>query len=182
MIIIFECKNFFQRNETKMSEIKQEDYQIDHKRRHYPFTIVWTPVPILSWIFPHVGHLGIGKSDGHVKDFGRPYKVLTDSNQFGRPLKYWILDPSKAKDGIKGWDDAIEEASFAFCKRMHLDFYQNLATIDFDSNWYYYLGGLFQDGFLSKCFEFKLKINFVIKLLWKVECFVYNTLAVKKIN
>lgn len=111
-------RNSFQRNETKMSEIKQEDYQIDHKRRHYPFTIVWTPVPILSWIFPHVGHLGIGKSDGHVKDFGRPYKVLTDSNQFGRPLKYWILDPSKAKDGIKGWDDAIEEASFAFCKRM----------------------------------------------------------------
>ncbi|XP_027206002.2 transmembrane protein 222-like [Dermatophagoides pteronyssinus] len=112
-------------NNNGTDVVNLDDYKIDHKRRYYPFTIVWTPVPILSWLFPHMGHLGIGKSDGHVRDFGRPYKILVDSLQFGRPLKYWILDPRLAKGGIKGWDDGIDEAGNLFCKRMNYLFVSN---------------------------------------------------------
>lgn len=118
-------------NQQNYDELNGQKYKIDHQRRHYPFTIVWTPVPILSWLFPHVGHLGIGKSDGSVKDFGRPYKVLTNSNQFGRPLKYWILDPKLAKGGIEGWDQAIEDASIPFCKRMVCVYLKLLIKINF---------------------------------------------------
>lgn len=113
---------------NESSNMDLSKYKIDHKKRYYPFTIVWTPVPLISWLWPRAGHLGIGKSDGHVKDFAISYKVTTDSNLLGRPLKYWILDPSKAKGGIEGWDKAIEETTPLFCKKKNLVLVSNCHT------------------------------------------------------
>ena len=33
--------------------------QIDVKYQRYPYCIVWTPIPLISWIFPMIGHVGI---------------------------------------------------------------------------------------------------------------------------
>jgi hypothetical protein len=33
--------------------------QIDIKQNIYPYCIVWTPLPVLSWFFPFIGHTGI---------------------------------------------------------------------------------------------------------------------------
>lgn len=40
-----------------------------------PCSIVWTPIPVLSWILPFVGHMGITNSAGVIRDFGGPFIV-----------------------------------------------------------------------------------------------------------
>ena len=37
--------------------------------------IVWTPLPLLSWLFPFIGHVGIATSDGMIHDFSGPYTI-----------------------------------------------------------------------------------------------------------
>ncbi len=32
---------------------------IDIKRNRYPYSIVWTPLPCISWFLPFIGHTGI---------------------------------------------------------------------------------------------------------------------------
>ncbi|KAG9339190.1 hypothetical protein JZ751_024048 [Albula glossodonta] len=41
----------------------------------YPYCIVWTPIPVLSWILPFVGHMGICTTAGVIRDFAGPYFV-----------------------------------------------------------------------------------------------------------
>ena len=44
-------------------------------RDRYPYCIVWTPIPMLTWIFPFIGHMGIAYSSGVIRDFAGPYYV-----------------------------------------------------------------------------------------------------------
>lgn len=44
---------------------------VDTKRERYPFCIVWTPIPCLTWIAPFVGHMGVADSRGVIYDFGK---------------------------------------------------------------------------------------------------------------
>ena len=55
--------------------------------------LVFAPIPILSYFFPFIGHLGITRSDGTILDFAGPYMVNVDSMLFGPPTKYVSLDP-----------------------------------------------------------------------------------------
>ncbi len=32
---------------------------IDIEQNRYPYCIIWTPIPVLSWFFPFIGHTGI---------------------------------------------------------------------------------------------------------------------------
>lgn len=32
--------------------------EIDFGRDRFPFCLVWTPIPVLTWFFPFIGHLG----------------------------------------------------------------------------------------------------------------------------
>ncbi|KAF7495078.1 Transmembrane protein [Sarcoptes scabiei] len=82
-----------------------EKHQIDPRNRRYPFCLVWTPIPFISWFFPFIGHLGIAKSNGIVHDFSRPYRV--------------------AYGGSQGWDRAIDDATKEFSNRMHYFFWSN---------------------------------------------------------
>lgn len=95
------------------------DGKIDKERQRYPYCIVWTPIPCLSWLFPFIGHMGICMSSGVVRDFAGPYYVSEDNMAFGKPTRYWQLDPSLAEGGAAGWDSAITEASEIYSRRMH---------------------------------------------------------------
>ncbi|KRX01224.1 hypothetical protein PPERSA_05810 [Pseudocohnilembus persalinus] len=79
------------------------EIQIDQDK--FPFCIVWTPIPCLSWLFPIIGHTGICGSDGIQHDFVGPYYVAVGENPFGRPLKYIKLDKSQMK--IQNYDFII---------------------------------------------------------------------------
>ncbi|XP_018575658.1 transmembrane protein 222 [Anoplophora glabripennis] len=98
---------------------------IDKSRDKYPCCIVWTPIPLLTWLFPVIGHMGIALSSGIIRDFAGPYYVSEDNMAFGRPTKYWQLHPSLAHGGISGWDAAVTEASDIYKGRMHNLFCDN---------------------------------------------------------
>ncbi|KAJ9593290.1 hypothetical protein L9F63_015165, partial [Diploptera punctata] len=95
------------------------DLPVDSKKHRFPYCIVWTPIPLLTWIFPFIGHMGIALSSGVIRDFAGPYYVSEDDMAFGWPTKYWQLRPHLARGGQNGFDRAITEASEEYKTRMH---------------------------------------------------------------
>ncbi|XP_045913951.1 transmembrane protein 222 isoform X2 [Micropterus dolomieu] len=94
--------------------------KINPATSRYPYCIVWTPIPVLSWLFPFIGHMGICTSTGVIRDFAGPYFVSEDNMAFGRPTKYWMLDVSKVyASGSNAWDTAVHDASEEYKHRMH---------------------------------------------------------------
>ena len=68
---------------------------IDNIKQRYPYSIVWTPIPCISWLIPSIGHAGICNSDGVIHDFAGPYFVSVDEMAFGNPTKYVTLELSQ---------------------------------------------------------------------------------------
>jgi hypothetical protein len=58
---------------------KNDEFKIqivrEPKREYYPLCIVWSPIPLLSWLFPFIGHAGIVTSEGIIHDFAGSYTV-----------------------------------------------------------------------------------------------------------
>ncbi|CAF1409007.1 unnamed protein product [Adineta ricciae] len=104
---------------------------IDRDRDRYPHCIVWTPIPILTWIFPFIGHMGIARTDGIIRDFAGPYYVSEDEMAFGRPTRYLQLDLSRIPSSSNSnnvqtiWDRSVEQASDEYKKRWHNLFCDN---------------------------------------------------------
>lgn len=100
-------------------------YRVDVERSRFPFAIVWTPLPIISWLLPFIGHMGICDSRGVVYDFAGPYYIGIDSMAFSSPTRYLVLDPSRARSGDAAqspqqlWDAGIDTGSEAYSRRMH---------------------------------------------------------------
>jgi hypothetical protein len=95
------------------------DMEIQPKHHRYPFCIVWTPLPIISWFFPFIGHMGIATSKGVIRDFAGSYYVSEDDMAFGLPTMYWQLSPDKVPGGIEAFDRAIKEASDEYRTHTH---------------------------------------------------------------
>ncbi|XP_061807628.2 transmembrane protein 222a [Nerophis lumbriciformis] len=95
-------------------------FKNDRKNCRYPYCVVWTPIPILSWVLPFIGHMGICTSSGVIRDFAGSYFVSEDSMGFGRPTKYWKLDVDKVCDNSAiTWDKAVHDASEEYKCRPH---------------------------------------------------------------
>ncbi|XP_042741558.1 transmembrane protein 222 isoform X2 [Lagopus leucura] len=72
------------------------------------------------WLFPIIGHMGICTSTGVIRDFAGPYFVSEDNMAFGKPVKYWKLDPGKVySSSPNAWDTAVHDASEEYKHRMH---------------------------------------------------------------
>uniref|UniRef100_A0A6I8N969 Transmembrane protein 222 n=1 Tax=Ornithorhynchus anatinus TaxID=9258 RepID=A0A6I8N969_ORNAN len=72
------------------------------------------------WFFPIIGHMGICTSTGIIRDFAGPYFVSEDNMAFGKPAKYWKLDPNKVYvSGPSAWDTAVHDASEEYKHHMH---------------------------------------------------------------
>ncbi|KAK6021770.1 leucine Rich repeat-containing domain protein, partial [Ostertagia ostertagi] len=93
--------------------------KIDIARHRFPFCIVWTPLPVLTWIFPLIGHLGIATSKGIIRDFSGSYCVTEDDMGFDWPTMYWQLSADAVEGGAEAYDRAIREASDEYKGRMH---------------------------------------------------------------
>lgn len=83
----------------------------------YPYSIVWTPLPLITWLFPIIGHTGIADSEGVIHDFGGSYYIAIDNFTFGHPTKVLKLDPSKAQS--RDWNDAIQASADRFKRQQH---------------------------------------------------------------
>lgn len=99
------------------SSVESRTPTINFNTDKYPYCIVWTPIPVLTWFFPFIGHMGICLSNGVIRDFAGPYFISEDNMAFGRPTRYLILDPHKARGGT--WDESISKASVVYGTRMH---------------------------------------------------------------
>nr|GMC59868.1 protein RTE1-HOMOLOG [Ipomoea batatas] len=66
----------------------EESVEIDPRRARFPCCIVWTPLPVLSWFIPIIGHIGICREDGVILDFAGPNFVCVDNFAFGAPARY----------------------------------------------------------------------------------------------
>merc|ERR1712002_582524 len=103
------------------------DDEIDNQKLRYPHSIVWTPIPCLTWLFPFIGHMGICTSNGVIRDFAGPYYVSEDCMAFGNPVKYWqlSLDKIPANNKRELWDRGVHDASEEYKGRMHNLFCDN---------------------------------------------------------
>ncbi|KAI3722842.1 hypothetical protein L2E82_33965 [Cichorium intybus] len=69
--------------------------QIDPVRARFPYCIVWTPLPVISWLLPFVGHVGICREDGVILDFAGPNFVCVDNFAFGAVSRYIQINKEK---------------------------------------------------------------------------------------
>lgn len=107
-----------------MHGVLERRAEVDVARSRFPFAIVWTPIPCLTWMLPFVGHMGIADSQGVIYDFSGPYTIGVDDMAFGKPTRYLELDPDKVHsvefgDGPEGWDRCVAQGSQDYSKRMH---------------------------------------------------------------
>lgn len=98
---------------------------ISAEAQRFPFCIVWTPIPVLTWIFPMIGHMGICTSAGVIRDFAGAYFVSEDNMAFGKPTRYLQLHPKYVEGGTDAWDEAVSKASVLYGTRIHNIFCDN---------------------------------------------------------
>lgn len=80
--------------------------EVDVAENRYPYCIVWSPLPLITWLIPFIGHLGIADSRGVIYDFAGPYTIGEEHMAFGKPTRYLQLNPNKTR-GNK-WDEVLE--------------------------------------------------------------------------
>ncbi|EED87836.1 THAPSDRAFT_38651 [Thalassiosira pseudonana CCMP1335] len=90
------------------------------------YTILWSPLPPITWILPFIGHMGIATSRGVACDFQGPYSVGDRGRMaFGKPTRALQIDISSLRGGAEQWDKAVVEANNEYRTRMHNIFCDN---------------------------------------------------------
>ncbi|KAK7367344.1 hypothetical protein VNO80_09355 [Phaseolus coccineus] len=113
--------------------------QIDPKRARFPYSVVWSPLPVISWFIPCIGHIGICREDGVILDFAGPNFVCVDHFAFGAATRYFQVPKEKCciplsqsayngvehnTDGenrgdLRTWDDALRKSTQEFQHRSY---------------------------------------------------------------
>ena len=96
---------------------------IDIKSSLFPYCIVWTPIPLLTYLIPCIGHTGIGNSSGIIHDFAASFFVSVDNFAFGKPTKYIQLELTEQEKNE--WDNAILKGDKKYNKEEHKIFTNN---------------------------------------------------------
>lgn len=63
-----------------MDEEAMNQTEIDFTLHRYPFCLIWTPIPLITYLLPFVGHMGIATSNGIIRDFAGEFKALLDED------------------------------------------------------------------------------------------------------
>ncbi|KAL9642273.1 hypothetical protein ABK040_007272 [Willaertia magna] len=114
-------------NNNENNEEEETVLPIDFIHDRFPYCIVWTPIPLITWLLPFVGHMGIATSEGIIHDFAGPYYISVDNFSFGRPTKYLSLQslfPDKQFTS-KELDEAIKNSKKCYRKLMYNFFCNN---------------------------------------------------------
>ena len=115
-----------------MSSILANDDSVDDNRNQHLISacndprnsccVVWTQIPMLTWIIPIFGHVGICDSHGCVRDFQGAYYVGKGNMLFGDPAQRWILpiDPVILDNSINEVAQEFKEVSYdILCSNCH---------------------------------------------------------------
>ncbi|KAL4318776.1 hypothetical protein GQ457_18G002270 [Hibiscus cannabinus] len=103
--------------------------EMDPKNAKFPCCLVWTPLPVVSWLAPFIGHVGICREAGAILDFSGSYFVNIEDFAFGAVARYVQLNREKCcfppnlaghacKQGYRHteygtaltWDDALQSS------------------------------------------------------------------------
>jgi len=90
---------------------------MDPENARFPLCITWTPLPMITWFLPMIGHTGIAGSDGVIYDFAGPYYVSKDDFAFGETHKYVVLDIEQSQ--LAKFNEDIQRGNATYRKRMH---------------------------------------------------------------
>ena len=101
----------------------REEKEINIKSSQFPYCIVWTPIPLITYLFPSIGHSGIGTSSGIIHDFAGSFFVSVDNFSFGKPTKYIKLELDEQEKF--NWDRAIEKGDNKYNMQEHNLFFNN---------------------------------------------------------
>ena len=97
--------------------------KIDIKNQKFPYCIVWTPIPFITYILPFIGHTGICSSNGIIHDFAGSYFVSVDDFAFGKVTKYVQLNLNEIEK--INWDKAIDKGDERYNMETHNLFCNN---------------------------------------------------------
>lgn len=97
---------------------------IDPEAARFPQCVVWTPLPVISWLAPYVGHIGICRENGVILDFAGPYFVNVDNFAFGATARYVQLSEQQVSASSIRW----QERCFAHAEKTFLHVYSHVHT------------------------------------------------------
>ena len=100
---------------SRADENELGDFNPDKAR--FPVCITWTQLPLISWIIPSIGHVGIGAADGKIHDFAGPYYIGIDDFAFGSTLKYVKLDIHE--NDLPAYNQSLAQADRTYRGRIH---------------------------------------------------------------
>lgn len=86
------------RDESSVLTVRHEFWPVDEinpKNAKFPCCLVWTPLPVVSWLAPFIGHVGICKEDGSIIDFSGSNLLNVDDFAYGAVARYIQLDREK---------------------------------------------------------------------------------------
>lgn len=75
---------------------------IDVERNRFPYAIVWSPLPLITWFLPFIGHMGICDSRGVIYDFAGPYFIGED-HMVRQPRGEGDGLPTRLGDALAFW-------------------------------------------------------------------------------
>jgi len=112
------------------SRSSSSTHPVDMEKSRFPYSVVWTPIPMITWFFPFIGHTGITDSRGVIYDFAGPYTMSVDDLSFGKPCRILRLRPELARgkglgsspsvtDAKAVWDASVDVSCDVYSGRMH---------------------------------------------------------------
>ena len=104
------------------TKLNLDTNKIFPSKNRYPYCIVWTPIPFLTYIIPFIGQIGIANSKGIIHDFSASFFVNIDDFSFGKPIKYMQLELNE-KEKLD-YDKAIEKGDLKF-RTLIYNFFRN---------------------------------------------------------
>ena len=104
------------------TKLNMDNNKIYPSKNRYPYCIVWTPIPFLTYIIPFIGQTGIANSKGIIHDYSASFFVNIDDFSFGKPTKYLKLDLNE-KEKID-YDKVIEKGDLKF-RTLIYNFFRN---------------------------------------------------------
>jgi hypothetical protein len=107
-----------------------KDRAHDARRNRFPYSVVFQPFPLITWILPFAGHMGIADSAGRVYDFQGPFTIVRDRMMLGKATRFLRLDPGRvtsppllASDGdaqYDTWDVCVAQGVKEYSRRVHI--------------------------------------------------------------
>ncbi|XP_022851851.1 protein REVERSION-TO-ETHYLENE SENSITIVITY1-like [Olea europaea var. sylvestris] len=101
-------RNYGVENELTVGNIQHEFWpldEIDPKKAKFPCCVIWTPLPVVSWLAPFIGHVGICREDGTIIDFSGSNLVNIDDFAFGSVARYIQLDRKQENADVTNRND-----------------------------------------------------------------------------